>query len=121
MKNILKSTPKTFALTMLFVMIGFSAMAGNKMLKVKTSAICGMCKDRIELVVNNLDGVKKSLLNLETGIVKIKYNTDKLSETDIRAAIADAGYDADDMPADAKAYSVLPGCCKKGSSCDTKK
>lgn len=106
--------------TVLFLSISTITMAGNKMLKVKTSAICDMCKNRIELVVNNLDGVKKSLLNLDSGIIKIKYNTDKLSETDIRVAISDAGYDADDMPADPKAYSVLPGCCKKGSSCDSK-
>jgi hypothetical protein len=26
------------------------------------------------------------------------------------------GYDADNMPADAKAYESLHGCCKKGAA-----
>lgn len=94
-----------------------AAMAGNKVVKIKTSAMCDMCKNRIELVVNNLDGVKKSLLSLDTKIIKVKYDADKLSETDIRAAIADAGYDADDMPANIEAYNVLPACCKKDGVC----
>lgn len=120
MKNIILNNTKTFALSFLFILISATAMAGNKMLKVKTSAICGMCKNRIELVVNNLDGVKKSMLNLENGVIKIKYNTDKLSPEDIRKAISETGYDADDMAANPEAYAVLPGCCKKGSSCDAK-
>ena len=93
------------------------SMAGNKVVKIKTSAICDMCKNRIELAVNNLEGVKKSLLNLDSKVIKVKYNTDKLSETDIRAAIADAGYDADDMPKNLEAFEVLPGCCKVSGSC----
>lgn len=120
MKNIILNNMKTTAFTLLFLLVSTSAMAGNKVVKIKTSSICGMCKNRIELTVNNLDGVKKSMLNLDTKIIKVKYNTDKLSATDIRAAIADVGYDADDMPAVQAAYAVLPNCCKKGSSCDAK-
>lgn len=120
MKTLIMKNMKTLSITVLFVMISTATMAGNKVVKIKTSAICDMCKNRIELVVNNLDGVKKSMLNLETGIVKIQYNTDVLSPLDIRMAISDAGYDADDMPANQEAYNVLPGCCKKGSSCDMK-
>lgn len=120
MKTSIMKNMKALSITVLFLMISSATMAGNKMIKIKTSAICDMCKNRIELVVNNLDGVKKSMLSLETGIVKIKYDTDILSPLDLRLAISDAGYDADDMPADPEAYNVLPGCCKKGSSCDVR-
>lgn len=117
MKNTILNNTKTLTFTLLFLLISTSAMAGNKVVKIKTSAICNMCKNRIELVVNNLDGVKKSLLNLDNKIIKVKYDTDKLSETDIRAAISDAGYDADDMPKDMAAFEVLPGCCKVSGTC----
>ena len=115
--NILKNS-KTFIFSILFVLMSIAAMAGNKVVKIKTSAICDMCKDRIELVVNNLDGIKKSMLNVETKMLLVKYDATKISTEDIKKAISDAGYDADDLAANEKAYSVLPGCCKKGSTCD---
>jgi len=116
MKNL-----KNFAFSILFVAIGFSAMAGNKIVKIQTSSICGMCKNRIELVVNNLDGVKKSMLNIETGILIVKYDTKKITPMQIRIAIAETGYDADDLPKVEEAYEVLPTCCKKAGFCDSEK
>lgn len=108
---------KTIILGTIFALGVFHANAGNKVAKIKTSAICDMCKNRIELVVNNIDGVKKSLLNLNTKIVKVKYNTDKTSAQTIRQSISQAGYNADDVKRNAEAYEVLPGCCKDGSTC----
>lgn len=114
--NILKNS-KTFIFSMLFVLISTAAMAGNKVVKIKTSAICDMCKDRIELVVNNLDGIKKSMLNVDSKMLTVKFDTDKISAEEIKKAITSAGYDADDLAADTNAYNVLPSCCKKGSTC----
>lgn len=114
--NILKNS-KTFIFSILFVLISTATMAGNKVVKIKTSAICDMCKDRIELVVNNLDGIKKSMLNVDSKMLTVKFNTEKITAEEIRKAVSDAGYDADNIVANEKAYSVLPGCCKKGSTC----
>lgn len=118
--NMTKINTKIFAITLLFVMLSFSAIAngGVKTIKIKTSAICGMCKDRIELVVNNLDGVKKSMLNVDTKYLLVRFNSKKISELEIKMAISDAGYDADDIPKLSEAYDVLPPCCKKSGSCD---
>ena len=33
----------------------------------------------------------------------------------VKTAIANAGYDADDVPAEQAAYQKLPTCCKKTS------
>lgn len=118
MKNTINKITKTAVMLILMVAFTNTAMAKNKTIKIKTSAICDMCKDRIELVVNNLEGVKKSLLTVETKVLIVKFNTDKISESAILFAISDAGYDADDVPANAAAYQVLPGCCKKDGKCD---
>lgn len=81
--------------------------------KIKTSAQCGMCKDRIEEALAFEKGVKKSELDLDTKIVTVSYKPAKTSVDKIRKAITKVGYDADDVPSDKKAYSKLPACCKK--------
>jgi copper chaperone CopZ len=82
-------------------------------IKIKTSSQCDMCKERIEETLAFERGVKKSELDLETQIVTVEYRKNKTSPEKIRKAISKAGYDADDVAADKKAYSKLPACCKK--------
>lgn len=100
---------------MLFVLISAASYAKDiKEIKIKTSAQCGMCKEAIEKAVNKLDGIEKANLNLETKEAEVKYDAEKSSPEKIRKAISLAGYDADDIAADPKAYRKLPKCCKKG-------
>ena len=49
----------------------------SKTVVFKTSAQCGMCKERIEEVMNFVPGVKYAELNLEDMSLEIKYNTKK--------------------------------------------
>jgi periplasmic mercuric ion binding protein len=81
--------------------------------KIKTSAVCGMCKDKIEKNLIFEKGVKDVSLDLKTKIVTVEYRTNKTDPDKIRTAISKLGYDADQVPADPKAYEKLPGCCKK--------
>jgi copper chaperone CopZ len=82
-------------------------------IKIKTSSQCGMCKDRIEEALAFERGVKTSELDLETQVVTVSYNPKRTSPEKIRRAISKTGYDADNVPADPKAYSKLDACCKK--------
>jgi periplasmic mercuric ion binding protein len=95
--------------------------AATAEIKIKTSAVCDMCKEAIE---NNLafeKGVKKSVLDVESKIITVTYNPEKITPEKIRLAISKSGYDADDVLADAKAYKKLNDCCKKGKICNDKK
>lgn len=82
-------------------------------IRVKTSSQCDMCKERIEETLAFERGVKSSELDLDTKIVTVAYKTGRTNPDRIRRAISKAGYDADDVPADAGAYGKLPSCCKK--------
>jgi periplasmic mercuric ion binding protein len=82
--------------------------------KILTSAVCGMCKTRIESKMAYEKGVVSVVLDNDTKICTIVYKTDKTSPDNLRLAISKIGYDADDVKADPKAYEKLPGCCKKG-------
>ena len=104
----------TLILTGIFMAFAMSAQGGKlEELKIKTSSQCDMCKERIEETLAFEKGVKKSELDLETNIVTVSYKKNKTTPEKIRNAILKAGYDADDVSADAKAYSKLPFCCKK--------
>jgi copper chaperone CopZ len=82
-------------------------------LKIKTSAVCGTCKEKIEGGLAYEKGVKKAKLNLETKVVTVEYVESKTTPEKIRLAISRLGYDADTIPADKMAYSKLSPCCKK--------
>jgi copper chaperone CopZ len=79
---------------------------------IQTSAVCGQCKKTIETELGKLPGVKLAVLNLETKIVTVRFNTEKTSEAEIKQAISAIGYAADEVPADEKAYEGLHACCK---------
>ncbi|MCS6821693.1 MAG: cation transporter [Microscillaceae bacterium] len=86
---------------------------GNQQISIKTSAQCEMCKNRIEKALKSTKGIKKANLDLNTKAVNVTFNSNQIDAEAIRKVISNTGYDADDIPADQKAYDALPSCCKK--------
>lgn len=82
-------------------------------LKIKTSAVCNMCKERIESNLPFEKGVRDVKLDVKSKMLTVVYKPSKTNPDKIRAAVNKIGYDADDKPADMKAYEKLPACCKK--------
>ncbi len=95
-----------------FLSIGLSH-AEVKEIKIKTSAQCEMCKEKIEKAMAYEKGIKTFSLDLETKVLTVTYDDKKTNPDKIREAIAKLGYDADDVPGNPKAYAKLPACCKK--------
>ena len=89
-------------------------------LKVKTSAVCGMCKETLEKNLAFEKGIRKSNLDVDSKVITVTYNPEKITPEKIRLVISKIGYDADDIPADKKAHSKLDDCCKKGAVCNDK-
>ncbi len=82
--------------------------------KIKTPTIgCEDCKTRIEAYLKRYDGVTYVLVNWRQKNVTVKYLTDRINIEEIKTAIANTGYDADDIPATEDAYNRLPKTCKK--------
>ncbi len=82
-------------------------------IEIKTSAVCGMCKNKIESALIKTKGVKNATLDLEDKTVMIKYQPTLTTPVDLRHAISALGYDADEIPANPEAYRNLHFCCKK--------
>lgn len=82
--------------------------------KIKTpNARCEECKTRIETYLKRYDGVMNCNVNIRKGETTVKYVSDRINIEEIKTAIANVGFDADDVPANPEFYKLLPKCCKK--------
>ncbi len=90
----------------------FSQQQNTSSAEIKTSAVCEMCKERIENKLNKLNGIVEANLDLDKKILFVRYDTTKVELKAIKKKITELGYDADEMKRDPKAYKKLPKCCK---------
>lgn len=105
------------------VLIAFSVTAFGQSkkeaeLKIKTSAVCGMCKTTIEKEMVFEKGVKESNLDVETKILTVTYNPKKTDPETIRKRLNVIGYDADSLKATTEAVMKLDPCCRPGAHDD---
>jgi len=98
----------------LFSFFSIPLFAQTAEVKIKTSAQCDECKERIEKALAAEKGIKKSDLNLDDQVITVVYYDKRIAPEKIREIISKSGYDADDVAAQKEAYDKLPKCCKKG-------
>lgn len=111
MKNIL------FVLLMAFTLTG-SAQNQKNSTTFTVYGNCEMCKERIEKAVYNLKGVKYVSWDIETQVITVKYNPEKVTLSQIHEAINNIGYKTDQSAADKAGYDQLPACCKVSGACE---
>ncbi|MBC7828494.1 MAG: cation transporter [Chitinophagaceae bacterium] len=81
---------------------------------IKTPTVqCDMCKKRIEEYMIRETGVQKVTVDYKRKTTKVTFVTDRTNIENIKTAIANTGYDADDITANEESYKELPKCCKK--------
>ena len=86
---------------------------GTETVRFKTSAVCDMCKARLEKSLAYEKGVQAATLDVASKVLTVSYRPDKTTPAALRAAVQKTGYDADNLAAETKAYNRLPDCCKK--------
>jgi periplasmic mercuric ion binding protein len=122
----MKTSAKYFTGTVLIAVmmvfyISLSAKAKAEVVTIQTSAVCESCKARIEKALKSTDGIMEANLNLDNKKIKVKYNPEKTSPDQIRAVIANTGYDADNVKRTTEGFNKLPHCCQKGgAACEHK-
>ena len=114
MKNKLLMPRLVVTLIFLLVIANVNAQKSQTVV-FQTSAQCGMCKDRIEGVMNFVPGVKYVELNMEDMSLSIRYNTKKITPADLRKRVADIGYSADAVKPKEEDVKKLPLCCQPGA------
>jgi mercuric ion binding protein len=120
MKNIKTMTMNNFKSFLFIIFIFFigefnAQKAKTETIVFQTSAQCGMCKERIEEVMNFVPGVKYAELNLEDMSLEIQFNTKKTTADALRKHVAAIGYTADDVEPKEEDVKKLPLCCQPGA------
>ncbi|MBC6988601.1 heavy-metal-associated domain-containing protein [Hymenobacter sp. BT491] len=119
-------TLKSFIVAFLMLVVAPASFAqtakakgASEQFQMKTSAVCDMCKARLEKAMAYEKGVQEANLDVPSKVLTVTYRPDKTNPDALRAAVQRTGYDADDKPADARAYNRLPDCCKKTNNVHT--
>ncbi len=91
-----------------------TAKKGIQTVTISTPTVqCEMCKKRIESYMIREEGVQKVDVNYKNKKTKVTYLAERTNIENIKTAIANVGYDADDITANEESYDKLPNCCKK--------
>ncbi len=99
-----------------FFAISFSASAqvktaGKAVIKTP-GLLCDVCKDMVERVLFKMYGVTSVKADAKKKTTTVSWLTDRTNIEEIKTAIANAGYDADDVTAEEDAVKRLPPVCK---------
>jgi len=104
------------AFLLLMTVSGFSQYKKPIIIQIKTpQAQCVECKDMIEKFMRVEEGIAKVVVDIRKKITIITYLSDRTNIENIKTAIANLGFDADDVTATAEQYKRLPICCKRVS------
>ncbi|QHT65842.1 heavy-metal-associated domain-containing protein [Rhodocytophaga rosea] len=109
----MKKAAVIIALFISSISLGFAQDSKMEEVKIKTSSVCKMCKNTLEKSLSFEKGIKNSNLDVPSQVITVSYNPKKTDINKIKKAINETGYDADELPADQKAYNKLEDCCKK--------
>ena len=108
---------KAFKLTIFSLLaiinFGFAQQKPVQKSLIKTpTVLCEECKNRIENRLIHDHGMVSVKANYRNQTVSVAYITDRTNIENIKTSLANMGYDADDVIADADAYKRLPKSCQ---------
>lgn len=72
---------------------------------------CEMCKETIEGSLK-IPAVQAAIWDVDSKIITVRFDAEKITLDSIQRRIADAGYDSDGFKGSDKAYAELPDCCQ---------
>ena len=84
--------------------------ANAKTEQIKVWGNSSMCEKTIEGALT-LDGIASAKWDKSTDILTVLYDSLKMNNPSIQMAIANAGYDTENVYANDSVYSQLPKCC----------
>lgn len=94
------------------ITVGFSQKKAIAKSVIQTPNLqCEACKDRVERHLFKEDGISSVKADYRKHTVTVAYYTDRTNIENIKASLANLGYDADDVTAD-DAYKNLPKTCQ---------
>ena len=113
--NKLKVLLLSMVLAQVSIVAAKAQNSNQQTIEIKTSAVCDMCKTTLEKAMAYEKGVKSSSLDVDSKMLTVTFDARKTDANKIKKAVTAVGYDADELPAQERAYNKLDDCCKKGA------
>lgn len=98
-------------LGMLLLLTAYGAQAQTRTEKIAVSGNCGMCKKTIEKAAKTA-GAREATWDIPSKTLAVKYNAKNTSSSKIQQAVAEAGYDTQEIKGRDAAYEKLHACCR---------
>lgn len=96
-----------------FTPLAFSQQKAVQKAIIATPGVqCEACKTRIENRLVHEYGVSSVKADFKRHTVTVVWYTDRTNIENIKTALANMGYDADDITAEPEAYKRLPKTCQ---------
>lgn len=109
-------------LSALFIMMAQYGFSQLQWLSVSVPQLkCWECKERLDNYLKREKGptgdggIIRYSFQLSNGTMRIQYNPKFITPEYIKTAIANAGFDADDITAEEDSYKRLPPACKRAA------
>lgn len=100
----------------LFCMVSISFAQAQKVsgkAVIKTPTVqCETCSDRLTFFLSREYGITSVKVNIRQKTTTVTWLNDRSTFENIKVAIANLGFDADDIEAEESAYKRLPKDCK---------
>lgn len=84
----------------------------SKLVDIKVSGQCDMCKARIEKAAFKVKGVKSAEWHPDDKVLHVVLNENKTDVLAVQTKMASIGHDTEGVLASDEAYNGLHGCCK---------
>ena len=114
------------------IVLAFAILSLNNIVKAQESKVqwvtiksanlkCWECKERLEkylTIENNTSmesGIVQWKINLLQGEIKFQFDPDRVNLSMLKAALNNAGFDADSELATEESYKLLPQACKRAT------
>ncbi len=86
-------------------------VSGKAVIKTPT-ILCEKCQEKVEFFISHTTGVTSAAVNIRKKTTTVTWLNDRTTLENIKTAIANLGYDADDIEAEEYAFKRLPKECK---------
>ena len=84
---------------------------GKAVIKTPT-ILCEKCQEKVEFFIGHTEGVTSVAVNIRKKTTTVTWINDRTTLENIKTAIANLGFDADDIDAEEYAFKRLPKECK---------
>jgi len=86
-------------------------VSGKAVIKTPT-ILCEKCQEKVEFFISHTTGVQSVAINIRKKTTTVTWLNDRTTLENIKTAIANLGFDADDIEAEEYAFKRLPKECK---------